>query len=106
MKNRKYTGEEKTKPHGSMGLYCKVSNIPVIGDPGGEEEEGGTEELFEEIWWKIFLTPKRHKPTDSRNWVNSMCPHLSKAKEITPRYIAVKLLKTNKKEKNLESSQK
>lgn len=42
------------------------------------------------------------KPTDSRSWTNARI----NSKESTRRYIIVKLLKTNDKEKSLESSER
>ena len=35
--------------------YNRGSNIPGMWVPGGEEEEGGTEEVLEKIWWNNSL---------------------------------------------------
>ena len=81
----------------------KRYNSHGTGVPNREEKELQDDKISEETFAEIFTNLAESKNTDSRIQVNL---NQNESKQIHPRYIIIKLLKTKQRGKNLESNQK
>ena len=80
----------------------KCTNIRIIGVPGGEETEKGTENLFEEIMPENF--PKLLKEEDTQVQEVQRSPNKMNPKRPTPRHIIIKLLSVKDKDRILKAA--
>ena len=80
----------------------KCNNICIIGIPDVEEEEQGTENLFEEIMMENFPNLMRKKVTEIQQ--AQRVPIKRNPKRPTPRHIKIKMSKFKDKERILKST--
>ena len=80
----------------------KCINIRIIGVPGGEEREKGTEKVFEEIIAKNF--PNMGKEPLTQIQEVQQVPYKINSRRNTPRHILIKLTNIKDKKKILKAA--
>ena len=78
------------------------NNIHIIGTPEEEEEEQGTENLYEKVIIENFLNQMREKVTQVQEV--QRVPIQMNPKKPTPRYIIIKIAKFKDKERILKAT--
>ena len=79
----------------------KCNNIYIIGIPEGEEEEQGTENLFEKVMMENFPNLMREKVTQMQETQRG--PSKRNPKRPTARHIIIKMAKFQDKERILKA---
>ena len=80
----------------------KHNNIHIIGIPEGEEEEQGTENLFEKVMMENFPKLMREKVTQNQD--SQRVPSKRNPKRPTARHIIIKTAKFQNKERILKAA--
>ena len=80
----------------------KHNNIHIIGIPEGEEEEQGTENLFEKVMMENFPNLMREKVTQLQE--TQRVPSKRNPKRPTARHIIIKMAKFQDKERILKAA--
>ena len=80
----------------------KHTNIYIIGVPGGEEREKGTEKIFQEIKAENFPNIRKKQLTQIQE--AQQVPYKINPKRNTLRHILIKLTKMKDKEKLLKAA--
>ena len=80
----------------------KHNNIHIIGIPEGEEEEQGTENLFEKVMMENFPKLMREKVTQIQE--SQRVPSKRNPKRSTARHIILKMAKFQDKERILKAA--
>ena len=80
----------------------KCNNFHIIGIPEGEEEEQGTENLFEKVMMENFPNLMREKVTQIQE--SQRVPIKTNTRRPTARHIIIKMAKFQDKERILKAA--